>query len=218
MQLFRILGYPQLFRWKHYDRVKNFYSDLMAWQTNVKTRPLLITNMRERLMDGVIKLRSYNLLDEMDTFASDDDGGRFEGQDNHDDLVFAAMISLWCAHDSDYGQQAEMSAPVGAFGYFVIDGRGQVVEQCHKKNDETKQWEPLTREEAMGYMGKNPTWAIRRQMVKKDAANTEFSPVHDRAGLRATMHYEMGVPAEQISGSSLIDANRDDPMSDWKNW
>ena len=218
MQLFRILGYPQLFRWKHYDRVKNFYSDLMAWQTTSKTRPLLITNMRERIMDGVIKLHSYELLDEMFTFASDDDGGRFEGQDNHDDTIFAAMICLWCAHDSDYGQQAEMSAPVGSSGYFVVDGRGQVVEQCHKKNEDTKQWEPVTREEAMSHMGKNPTWSIRRQMVKRDNANTEFSPVHDRQGLRATMHYEMGVAAEHIRGDNLIDAPMEDPASDWRNY
>lgn len=213
MELYRILEYPQLFRWKHYDRVKNFYSDLMAWQTTSKTRPLLITKLRELLLDRAIILHSEQLVDELYTFASDDDGGRFEGQDNNDDMAFGLMISLWCAHDSDFGQQAA-SKPQSASAakYYVIDGRGLPVPQCHPSG------EPVSREEAMGWCSMNPTWSVRRQMQRMDLANTDFSPVHDRQGPRQAMHYEMGIPAEHISGSNIIEQERTSPDQDWRNW
>ena len=213
MELYRILEYPQLFRWKHYDRVKHFYSDLMAWQTTVKTRPLLITKMRELLLDHGLIIFSGDLLDEMITFASDDDGGRFEGQDNNDDMVFALMIATWCAHDSDYGQAAAMKpVNVGAARYYVIDGRGLPVPACHPGG------EPIGREDAMAMVSMNPTWSVRRQMLKSDFANTEFSPVHDRQGPRQVMHYEMGIPAEHISASNIVEQERSSPDQDWRNW
>ena len=212
MELYRIIQYPQLFRWKHYDRVKHFYSDLMAWQTTVKTRPLLITKLREMLLDRALIVYSYDLLDEMFTFASDDDGGRFEGQDNNDDAVFAFMIALWCAHDSDYGQEAAARPSIGSCKYYVIDQRGRPIAACHPTGD------AITREEALAWVRQNPTWSVRRQITKADFMTTDFSPVHDREGPRAAMHYELGIPAEYISASSMIDVARDDPNDDWKSW
>ena len=86
------------------------------------------------------------------------------------------------------------------------------VPQCHPSG------EPLSREEAMGFCSINPLWSVRRQMSRMDFANTEFSPVHDRQGPRQAMHYEMGIPAEQISASSIVDQDRTDPKSDWRSW
>lgn len=213
MELYRILEYPQLFRWKHYDRVKHFYSDLMAWQTNSKTRPLLITKMRELLLDRTIIIFSADLLDEMYTFASDDDGGRFEGQDNNDDMVFAAMIASWCAHDSDYGQAAATKPAVpGSAGYYVVDNLGRTVPQLHPNG------EPISRDEAMAALGMNIAWSVRKAVAKKDFANSDFSPVHDRVGPRASMHYELGIPAEHISASNILEVNGPRPEDDWRSW
>lgn len=213
MELYRILEYPQLFRWKHYDRVKNFYSDLMAWQTTNKTRPLLITKLRELLLERGVIIYSYELLDEMITFASEDDGGRFEGVDNNDDMVFAMMIAVWCAHDSDFGQEAATKPKVpGTAKYYVIDERGRPVARLHPGG------EPLPREEAMYWAGQNRLWSVRRQFGKTDFASTEFSPVHDRPGPRSDMHYEMSIPAEHISADNIIEQEKVDPMSDWRCW
>lgn len=218
MQLYRILEYPYLFRWKHYDRVKNFYSDLMAWQTTSKTRPLLITKMRESIIDNTIRIYSYDTVDELFTFASDDDGGRFEGQDNNDDQVFALMIAVWCAHDSDYGMQAASSAPVGPTGYFVLDGQGRVVESCHRKNPDTQKFDPLTRDEAVAMLGRNPTWSVRRQVQRRDLVNTDFSPVFDRPGPRANMHFNLGIPAEGIRLDNIVEEGRNQDADDWRNY
>lgn len=218
MQLYRILEYPFLFRWKHYDRVKNFYSDLMAWQTTSKTRPLLITKMRESIIDNTISLYSYETLDELFTFASDDDGGRFEGQDNNDDMVFALMIAVWCAHDSDFGIQAASSAPVGPTGYFVLDKQGQIVAKCHRKNPETGKFDPLTRDEAVAMLTLDPSWSVRRQMQRRDLVNTDFSPVFDRPGPRANMYFNLGIPSEYIRLDSVVEADDSQEADDWRNY
>jgi hypothetical protein len=227
IQISRIIEYPNLFRWKHYDRVKNAFSDLMGWVTNQKTRSLIITQLRERLMENTVSLYSYELLDEMMDFSQDEDGGRFEGQNTNDDRVFAMMIALWCAHDSDFGQSAASSpAPIGASGYFVLDNMGRVVEKCHRKSEDGRSL-PVSREEAMSYLNfidntgnyrRNAGWSIRRQVTRRDFSNTDFSPVHDRPGPRATMHYVMGIPAEQIRLDNIVENNVNRGEDDWRNY
>jgi hypothetical protein len=107
--IFRELGYYNIFRWKHYDKIKNFMTDLLGWWTNVKTRDSLITKFSEALDDRSMIIRSKWLIDECLDFAADEGSSRFEAQgEAHDDRVFAAMISLFCAHDSDYGRKAAM--------------------------------------------------------------------------------------------------------------
>ena len=107
-RLFRELQYYNLFRWKHYDKIKNFITDWFGWWTNGKTRDQIITNLSEALDDKSVIIRSKWLLDEMLDFSAEEDSARFEGQGNHDDRVFAAMITLFCAHDSDWGKRASL--------------------------------------------------------------------------------------------------------------
>jgi hypothetical protein len=107
-QIMRVLEYPNLFRWKHYDKIKNFISDFLGWYTNVKTRDLIIAKFREYIDDNMIIIRSEELVNECLDFSSDDDG-RFEGQSTNDDRVFAMMICVFCAHDSE-GWGAEQVA------------------------------------------------------------------------------------------------------------
>ena len=106
--IFRELGYYNIFRWKHYDKIKNLMTDLLGWWTNIKTRDSLITKFSEALDDRSVIIRSKWLIDECLDFAAEEGSARFEGQGNHDDRVFAAMITLFCAHDSDYGKKAAL--------------------------------------------------------------------------------------------------------------
>lgn len=106
--IFREIGYYNLFRWKHYDKIKNFMTDLLGWWTNVKTRDTLITKFSEALDDKTIIIRSKWLVDECLDFSASEGSSKFEGQGNHDDRIFSAMIALFCAHDSDYGRKAAM--------------------------------------------------------------------------------------------------------------
>ena len=212
MEVFRILEYPNLFRWKHYDKVKNFMSDYMCWVTNHKTRPLIITALRERLMENTATLYSEALLDEMMDFGAEDEDSRFEGQESNDDRVMAIMIALWCAHDSDYGKWAAMQTGPTARGkekFFVIGPDGQVYGKPEGYE---------MREEAMAAYAGRMGFSVRRQVVRLDFSNTDYSPVHDRSGPRARM-YESGVPAEQVRLDNLIETNgQNSDDTDWRCW
>lgn len=104
--LLRVLQYYNLFRWKHYDKIKNFMTDWFGWWTNSKTRDQLITKFSEAIDDRSVIIRSKWLVDECLDFSAEEGSARFEGQGNNDDRVFGAMITLFCAHDSDYGKKA----------------------------------------------------------------------------------------------------------------
>ena len=86
--LFRVLQYYNLFRWKHYDKIKNFITDYLGWWTNIKTRDQIIAKFREAVDSGVLIIRSKWLIDEMLDFAEEEGGSRFEGQGNNDDRCF----------------------------------------------------------------------------------------------------------------------------------
>lgn len=204
IEIFRILQYPRLFRWKHYDKIKNFFTDYMGWYTNVKTRDLIITGMRERIMENTVVLRSAWLIDEMMDFSQDEDGGRFEGQNTNDDRVMAGMIAVWCAHDSDYGKAAAVKENVGLGKpkYYVFDDKGRFVKEFEQ------------RDEAWGLACSKAGWSFRRQLMPKDFSNTEYSPVFDRSGPRSRM-YERGIPTEQISAANLRD-ELGDQDTDWR--
>lgn len=206
MEIFRIMQYPKLFRWKHYDKIKNFYTDYMGWYTNVKTRDLLITGMRERIMENTVILRSPWLVDEMMDFSQDESGsGRFEGQNTNDDRVFAMMIAVWCAHDSDYGKAAATRENIGLGKpkYYVFDENGKLIKECD------------TRDEAWALSAVKAGWSCRRQIMPRDYSNSDYSPVFDKEGPRRRM-YDAGVPAERISASTLMDVTSD-LEQDWRN-
>ncbi len=105
-QLFRILEYENIYRWKHIDRIKNFVTDAMGWWTNHKTRDVIITKTREAIMERTLVLRSERLVDQMMDFSKEEGASRYEGQDTTDDRVFALMICRYCGHESDFGRDA----------------------------------------------------------------------------------------------------------------
>lgn len=102
-QLLRVIEYPNMFRWKHYDKIKNYFSDFMGWYTNSKTRGQIITKMRESISDGTIIIRSEAMIEEMRNFAREEGERRYEGQGTDDDRVMSGMICIFCPHDMDWG-------------------------------------------------------------------------------------------------------------------
>jgi len=65
-----------------------------GWNTNLRTRYIMINDMRQMLGDGSIRIRSLYLLDEMEIFARSP-RGRYEAiSGGHDDLVMAFAIAV----------------------------------------------------------------------------------------------------------------------------
>ena len=206
MVVFRTLEYSNLFRWKHYDKVKNFWSDYMAWLTTSKTRDLIISNMRERIMERTVVLYSMDLLTQMLHFTAEEEGSKFQGQATNDDRIMAFQICIWCAHDSDYGKQAAMAPKTGGEGskkYYVIDDVGRIVHTTEQKDEAyaaayvNTGARNIKGETIETHAVMRPGWSIAHRPNKKDFNNTDFSPVHDKPGPRQRMH-AFGFPAESI--------------------
>lgn len=97
-ELISVHEYEQLYRWRHLDKIKNRYTNYYGWVTNHKSRDALIDRFRDFMVDESIEIRSQRLLDECFTFVDDGTGNRFDpvGDNAHDDVLFAAMISVFC--------------------------------------------------------------------------------------------------------------------------
>jgi hypothetical protein len=102
--LWRILEYPRVYRWKHHDKISGIFTNYFGWFTNVRTRNSLFTNFRNMLESNSVIIRSRHLIDEcLDCVSDDETSERYEGL--IDDRLFAAMISLYCAHEMDWGSE-----------------------------------------------------------------------------------------------------------------
>lgn len=96
-----IFNYPKIYRWRRADKATNAMTMFVGWETNYKSRFDLMTRFRSLMIEDSIVIKSQRLINECSTFV-DDGSGRWEATgDNHDDLLFAAMICVYCLIDVD---------------------------------------------------------------------------------------------------------------------
>lgn len=195
-ELFRIIEYDNVYRWKHIDKVKNTLTNYIGWETNYKSREAIIAKMNEAIIERSITIRSELLIDEMMDFSYDEDGeGKAQGQSTKDDRVMAMMICRYCAHDSDYGKQA-MARPMTASAagneiYYVMDKWNRKLGEFNEQ------------EAAMAVFRTHPGASITRKPRSEDFQNTMYSPIHHGNGVRSRMFYDMGYEAERIDHTSV---------------
>ena len=98
-----MMGYDNLYRWKHYDSV-HMISQKLGWVTNARTKPMLITTFIEWCRQKIVVIKSKDFLAEMPSFikrADYDESGEASAG-HHDDSIIANLITLHCHHDEDY--------------------------------------------------------------------------------------------------------------------
>lgn len=199
--LFRSLEYPNVFRWKQYDKIKNFMTDWFGWLTNVKTRDQIISKMAYAIDQSTIVLRSAYLVDEMFDFAQEDKRSRVEALTGNDDRILAAMICYWCAHDSEFGIQAanqeslDHGRATGPERHGMISKLrtelGMLAIELQKMSPDDPQRNSKLRK-------LNEASAALEELMK-DFANSDFSPIHDSPlSNRGRLYREGGVPEEFI--------------------
>lgn len=103
-------AYPNLFRWKHPDAQKMF-STLWHWVTRANTKSWLIDTAIGWLQQRAWYVRDPVFAHEMKYFHREDFSSRKVGAvvGEHDDTIMAAMICLYCSHDTD---MRDFSQPV----------------------------------------------------------------------------------------------------------
>jgi len=86
--------YPNLYTREVYDKQTEEMREELGFYTDVKTRPLIIDELRKDVRDETILLNDPTTIDEMTTFVADPKSGKIEAEVGcHDDTVLALAIA-----------------------------------------------------------------------------------------------------------------------------
>lgn len=91
------IKYPYIYRYKDpIEKAGKGYK--YGFDTNSKTRPILIADMLEALENDLVLIKDNRIISEMKTFVKKE-SGKIEHQDGcNDDLLFSLMISIYVAN------------------------------------------------------------------------------------------------------------------------
>ena len=90
------ISYPNLYRWPKFDEV-NKYTHKRGWETNSRTKQLMVSSMISYCDDELLAIASKDLLGEMSTFEQKETSYGFEfnaQKGRHDDRVMAFGLAL----------------------------------------------------------------------------------------------------------------------------
>ena len=88
------LDYHNIYYSKVYDQIADRITQKIGWQTNAKTKPLMIDKLAEFIREAYIGIKSKTIIKELLTYVIDDKGGTNAQQGCHDDTVMALAIWL----------------------------------------------------------------------------------------------------------------------------
>jgi hypothetical protein len=98
-----IKSYPNLYTREVYDKTTDDMREELGFYTDVKTRPLIIDELRQAVRDQTIQLTDKTTIEEMITFIADPKSGKIEHEVGcHDDCVFALAIANHI-HEGSWG-------------------------------------------------------------------------------------------------------------------
>lgn len=89
--------YYNLYRREVFDNVTNQKTEAIGWQTNSRTKPLLVDNLEQAIREQSILIRSERTLKELKSFVQTEESGKegFGGEGlEHDDTVIACGLAL----------------------------------------------------------------------------------------------------------------------------
>ena len=95
--------YPNIYVWKNKENRQGVMTHKYHWWTKAGHKTTLYQTARSWLRTGAWLIHSKVLRDEMTTFVKEEfeDRSAKHAQDQHDDVLMAAMISLYCPHELD---------------------------------------------------------------------------------------------------------------------
>lgn len=86
--------YWNIYYQKSHDKITDTLSQKMGWQTNLKTKPLMIDKLAEFVRDKYISIKWDKLISEMRTYIIEDNGSTNAQTGCNDDTVMACAILL----------------------------------------------------------------------------------------------------------------------------
>ena len=204
--LVRQLEYENIYRFKRLDRLKHFITDIVGWWTDEKSKRALLSKMAKALRDDQIKIRCRFTVDEFRDFT--EDGA--EGDGAHDDFTMAILIALYCGHEGEFNERQtkkkEEREDANTFTVKFRDGITIIATTTSQNEAErvAKRHPGSTIERKSGATATLEV-AGKKFKVPSDFQNTEFSPIHDKEGIAHRLHYEEGIPEEDITPEMMQD-------------
>jgi hypothetical protein len=112
-------GYDNLFIWQAYDkrRQRAQYSNSYGWQTNFRTRPMILTYFHRALntKDAItgkrdVIINSPHTIAELPDFEAPQGGQLWQAEGNpHDDCIMTAAIGIWVCQTIHFGENEPMA-------------------------------------------------------------------------------------------------------------
>jgi len=87
------LGYRNQYRMEVLDELGMKVKDKLGWETNTRTRPILISDLNQVVFERQLIIRSSDIIGEMKSFVKGPSGKPEAQAGTHDDLVIATGIA-----------------------------------------------------------------------------------------------------------------------------
>lgn len=94
------LRYPRRFKWPDWNVGPEALTKKEMWETNASTKPIMIGSFRQWVRDGLFKVRSPGLQDEMAHYRVV--RGKFEARDRHADRIIAASLCVMGVEQTEF--------------------------------------------------------------------------------------------------------------------
>lgn len=88
------LGYRNQYRMETLDDIGKKVRDKLGWETNTRTRPILISDLNQAFYERKLMIRSEEVVAEMGSFVRNTSGKPEAQEGTHDDLVMAMGIAV----------------------------------------------------------------------------------------------------------------------------
>jgi hypothetical protein len=198
------LLYPNIYRPHFEDRPGNKMAVYFHFTTNMKTKPQIVAQLVEGLLEDTVTIRSQILIDELRkwrvTSIAASGYSSYAGVGANDDVSIAAMIGLFCLRKS----MMELRAPANAGdGSSPSPTRGaRIGGSVYGIFDQWTRMRGQRRslQEAEEICRKNPGWMIRPIPVTH--ANTAYSPIYHARGVENQMYRE-GMDSKEILPAAI---------------
>ena len=87
--------YPNIYYRESVDKATNTTSQKIGWKTTETTRPLLLDKLDKAIRDGLISVKSKDIVEQLMSFIIDRNGKAQAVSGGHDDFVFSTAIAYF---------------------------------------------------------------------------------------------------------------------------
>lgn len=88
-----VKAYGNVYYEQAVDKIGAPVTKRFGWNTNARTKELMLTQLREEIRSGAVALRDKRLIEECKTFVVDEDGKVHADSGYHDDMVMAMAVA-----------------------------------------------------------------------------------------------------------------------------